>query len=303
MLSLLLSATLSVGATAQAETPSVAQRLGYPPDAKLLIVHADDVGFSHSVNAATIKALESGAINSASLIATYPWFPEIAAWAKAHPEADLGIHITLTAERTLYRCGPVASRERVPSLLDEDGYFLQDWLRPEAISPREVEQEARAQIQRAYAMGVRPTHLDSHQNRLFRNGRALFDVLLRLGRELKLPVLVARNWFDESPYLEAGVRPADVVVDRVVTIEPRVRADGWAAFYEEALRNLQPGLTELVIHLAYDDEEMKAITSDRETWGSAWRQRDFDCFMSPRFRELLRAHDVRLVTWRELGKP
>jgi len=117
----------------------------------------------------------------------------------------------------------------------------------------------------------------------------------------KLPVLVARNWFTEWPYLASSIGPEDVVIDQVVTSEPDVKPERWAAFYEEALRKLPPGVTEIVIHLGFDDAELKAITSDRETWGSAWRQRDFDFFTSPRFRELLRTHNIRLVTWRELG--
>jgi predicted glycoside hydrolase/deacetylase ChbG (UPF0249 family) len=274
-----------------------------PRAARQLIVHADDLGFSHSVNATTIRAFESGAVNSASLMVPCPWFPEIAAWAREHPEADLGLHLTLTSERTFYRWGPVASSERVPSLLDKDGYFLQDWPRSEAIQPVEAERELRAQVARALAMGVRPTHLDSHQFRLFASGPALFEVLLRVGRDLGLPVLVARSFFAEWPYLQALLRPSDVVIDQVVTISPDVKPEGWAGFYENALRNLPAGVTELVIHLARDDEEMQAMTRERPTWGAAWRQRDTDFFMSPRFKELLREQGVRLVTWRELGGP
>ena len=102
MLALLLCAAVCE-AGIQGRARSLAERLGHPADAKLLIVHADDLGFSHSVNAATIQALDSGAINSASLMAPCPWFPEIAAYARAHPEADLGLHLTLTMWRELQR--------------------------------------------------------------------------------------------------------------------------------------------------------------------------------------------------------
>jgi len=154
---LLLVAGAAPGALAQNKV-SIAERLGFVRDAKLLIVHADDVGMTHAVNAATIKALESGGVNSASIMVACPWFPEIAEYAKAHPEADFGLHLTLTSERVYYRWGPVAPRDRVASLVDENGYFWHDWTAATRIEPKEVELELRAQIERAYAMGIRPTH-------------------------------------------------------------------------------------------------------------------------------------------------
>ncbi len=157
----------TAGTHAQDPTKTLAERLGFPRDAKLLIVHADDVGVTHSVNAATIKALDTGLVNSASIMVPCPWFPEIADYAKAHPDLDFGLHLTLTSERVYYRWGPVASKDKVPSLIDENGYFHHDWNASPKINPREVGLELRAQINRAYAMGVRPTHLDSHQYRLY----------------------------------------------------------------------------------------------------------------------------------------
>src|SRR5712671_325021 len=107
----------------QSEKKTLVERLGYPRDAKLLIVHADDLGAAHSINTASIKGLESGLVSSASIMIPCPWLPEIAAYARSHPEADLGLHLTLTSEWSLYRWGPVLSKERVPSLLDQSGYF------------------------------------------------------------------------------------------------------------------------------------------------------------------------------------
>src|ERR1700683_692568 len=167
---------------------TLVERLGYPPGTKLLVVHADDLGETHSVNAAAIKALEGGMINSASLMVPCPWFPEIADYAKAHQDVDFGLHLTLTAERVYYRWGPVAPRDKVPSLVDENGYFWHDWAPTTHIDPKDVEIELRAQIERALAMGVRPTHLDSHQYRLIMSGKDLFEVMLRVAHDYKLPV-------------------------------------------------------------------------------------------------------------------
>ena len=279
---------------------TLADRLGYPPGTKLIIVHADDLGETHAVNAAAMKALQGETINSASLMVACPWFPEMADYAKSHPDADLGLHLTLTSERVYYRWGPVAPADKVPSLVDENGYFHHDWEHGERVNPKEVELELRAQIERALAMGVRPTHLDSHQYRLIMNGKELFDVMLRVAHEYKLPVFVNRDWFAAHPYLETSLGPGDVVLDHTVTIEPEVPPEKWAQFYLTALKNLKPGVTEFVIHPGYDDEELRAATRERPSWGAAWRQRDFDFFTSDQFRATLAQQKIQLVTWREL---
>jgi predicted glycoside hydrolase/deacetylase ChbG (UPF0249 family) len=303
LISLLVFFGLSVQMSAQTSGKSLAEKLGYSHEAKLLIVHADDVGVTHSVNAATIKALDSGLVNSASIMVPCPWFPEIADYAKSHPALDFGLHLTLTSERVYYRWGPVASKDKVPSLVDENGYFHHHWSAAATkINPREVELELRAQIDRAYAMGIRPTHLDSHQYRLYENGKDLFEVVLRLAHEYKLPVFLAHDWFADHPYLESSLTPADFVLDHTVTIPPDVSPEKWPDFYKNALRNLQPGVTEFVIHLAFSDDEMKAATRERDTWGAAWRQRDFDFFTSQEFRSLLQEQNIKLITWRELAR-
>jgi predicted glycoside hydrolase/deacetylase ChbG (UPF0249 family) len=281
---------------------TLVERLGYPPGTKLLVVHADDLGETHSVNAAAIKALQAGTINSASLMVPCPWFPETADYAKSHPDADFGLHLTLTSERVYYRWGPVAPADKVPSLVDQNGYFHHEWEKGQPINAKEVEVELRAQIERALAMGVRPTHLDSHQYRLIMNGKELFDTMLRVAHEYKLPVFITRDWFADHPYLQASLGPSDIVLDHTVTIEPEIPPGKWAEFYVSALTNLKPGVTEFVIHPGYDDDELRAATRERPTWGSAWRQRDYDFFTSDQFREILAEQKIKLITWRELAR-
>ena len=297
-----LFVVLMVVASVHAQERTLTERLGYPRDAKLLIVHADDLGMAHSVNVATIKAFESGLVTSGSIMVPCPWLPEIAAYARANPQTDLGLHLTLTSEWTQFRWGPVAPKDRVASLLDNNGYFrLTETEAAKYADPKEVEMEIRAQIERAKALGIVPTHLDSHMGTLYQN-KALFEIFLRVAREQKLPVRVAKAWFTRADFLPELLTPNDVFIDRVLDINPSVAPQDWASFYSDALRKLEPGVTEVVIHLAYDDTEMRGATSDHPAWGAAWRQRDFEFFTSDAFRKVLAENNIKLITWRELGK-
>ncbi len=186
--------------------------------------------------------------------------------------------------------------------MDSNGYFHLNWTDTTHIDAKEVELELRAQVERALAMGVRPTHLDSHQYRLFENGKEIFQSVLHVAHEYKLPVFMVRDWFVDRPYLESSLSPDDLVVDHTVTIEPGVAPEKWADFYTTALKNLKPGVTVFIIHLAFDNEEMRAATRERDTWGAAWRQRDFNFFTSAEFGALVREQNIKLVTWRELAR-
>jgi len=182
---------------------NLAQRLGYPKNAKLLIIHADDAGVSHSENMATIAAFENKSITSASVMASCPWFPEIAEYAKKHSDLDFGIHITLTSEWKNYKWDAVLPSNIVPSLIDKNKYFYPSEADvSKHANPNEVEKEARAQIKRAILFGINPTHLDSHMGSIFQTPN-LFKVYLKLGREFKLPVFIPKNMISQYPELKA----------------------------------------------------------------------------------------------------
>ena len=152
----------------EAQTRTVAERLGYPRDAKLLIIHADDLAVAHSQDAASFDALDRHAATSASIMIPCPWLTEVADYAKAHPDADLGLHLTLTAEWKTYHWGPIESKDKVPSLLGPDGYLWPE-VAPavQHIKADDAERELRAQVEHAIAVGIHPTHLDSHMGVLF----------------------------------------------------------------------------------------------------------------------------------------
>ena len=281
----------------QASGPTLAERLGYPRDAKLLIVNTDDLGMAHSIDAASIKAFSTGMVTSGSIMVPCPWLPEIANYARSHPDADLGLHLTLTSEWAHYRWGPVLGKDKVPSLFDPAGYlYPAEDVAAAHIDPHEAEAEIRAQIERAKAFGIQPTHLDSHMGTLYQN-KALFEVLLRVAREHKLPVRIAREWRNRAPYFESVIKPDDILLDSSVTIGDDVPEDQWVQFYTGAIKSLKPGVTEFGIHLAYDDEEMRNVAFEHPGWGARWRQRDFDFFTSDTFRQLLKENGVTLIKW------
>ncbi|HXL79412.1 MAG TPA: polysaccharide deacetylase family protein [Pyrinomonadaceae bacterium] len=140
--------------------------MGYPRSAKLLIIHADDLGLSHSENQASIACFEKGVVNSGSVMVPCPWFPEIAAYSVAHPQLDLGLHLTLTSEWKPYRWGPVLPRTDVPSLIDSGGFLSNNCQVVAEAKLEEVEKELRAQVDRAKQFGIDPTHFDIHMNSL-----------------------------------------------------------------------------------------------------------------------------------------
>src|SRR6266550_2667600 len=284
----------------RAQSRTVAERLGYPRDAKLLILHADDLGAAHSINAASFDALDKSVISSASIMMPTPWVTEVAAYARAHPNADLGLHLTLTSEWQTYRWGSVESNDKVPSLLDSAGTFpSEDGPVATKAKPAEVEREIRAQIERALSLGIRPTHVDSHMGSLFTTPE-LAATYVKVAHEYHLPFLAVRGNPPGGP--QTTYSPNDVLLDGVIIASPDVPRDKWKEFYLNAIASLKPGLTELIVHLGHDDAELQAVTVNHEPYGSAWRQRDYDVVTSPEFKKALEDNHVVLVRWRELQK-
>jgi len=284
-----------------AQTKTVAERLGYPADAKLLIVHADDLAVAHSVDAASFDALDKNAVTSASIMVPCPWLTEVAAYAKNHPDADLGLHLTLTSEWKIYRWGPVESKDKVPSLLDPAGYLWSE-AAPAArnIKPEEAEREIRAQVERAVAAGIHPTHLDTHMGTLIATPE-LFAALAKIAHQYNLPFLAPRLLGERGKLLSL-LNEKDILLDSVVMANPSVHADAWKGFYSDAIKNLKPGLTEMIVHLGHDDAELQAVMVDHPDYGSAWRQRDYDFVTSTEFKKVLQENNIILVKWKDLQK-
>ena len=291
---------LFLASTLPAQTRTIAERLGYPADAKLLILHADDLGVAHSVDAASFDALDKGAISSASIMMPTPWVTEVAAYARAHPNADLGLHLTLTSEWETYRWGSVSPADKIPSLLDSAGTFPNDEkLVAARAKPLEVERELRAQIDRALALGIRPTHLDSHMGSLFTTPE-LIATYVKVAREYHLPFLALRG--DPRSALQPPLSAQDFLLDALVIAGEDIPRAQWKEWYLKEIANLKPGLTEMIVHLGHDDAELQAVTVNHEPYGSAWRQRDYDVVTSPEFKKALKDNHVILVGWKDLKK-
>ena len=286
----------AIAASAQDRPAALAQRLGYPANVRLLIIQAD-VGMMHSIDRAAFEALEKHWITSATILVPCPWFPEVVQFAHTHPEVDFGIHLALNSEWATYRWGPVSPHALVPSLLDADGYFppLETDVVRQA-KPGEVEQELRAQIEKARAAGIRVTHLDSHMGTLFTSPQ-LLEVYRKLGREYQLPILLPRSLPHAT---EMGVGERDFSLDRELQMRPGVPPEQWLEEYKKMLRTLPPGVYQLTVHLGYDDQEARGATGDRN-WGGAWRQRDLEVIGSPEFQEFLHAERFVLIGWKELA--
>jgi chitin disaccharide deacetylase len=283
------------------QTKTTAERLGYPADSKLLIIHADDLAVAHSVDDASFTALESGAVTSASVMVPCPWLTEVAAWAKSHPDADLGLHLTLTSEWKTYRWGPVAPRDQVPSLLNPDGYFWPD-VAPVAqrATAEHVEREIRAQVERAMQMGIHPTHLDLHMGTLAAR-KDYYAALVKVGHEYHLPFLAVHLPGPQASWLSL-LAPSDPVLDSLAIFDPGVKPEAWTQSYIDVIAKLKPGLNEMIVHLGHDDSELEAVTVDHPDYGAAWRARDFKAVTSPEFRQALTDNHIVLVHWKDLKR-
>jgi chitin disaccharide deacetylase len=147
-------------------------------------------------------------------------------------------------------------------------------------------------------MGIHPTHLDSHMGSLFTTP-AVLATYMKIAHEYHLPFLALRdNMF--GPPMPIG--PNDIPLDALIQAFPSVTPEKWKDFYLNAIANLKPGLTEIIVHLGHDDAELQAVTVNNVPWGSAWRQRDYDVVNSPEFKKALKDNKVILIKWRDLQK-
>jgi predicted glycoside hydrolase/deacetylase ChbG (UPF0249 family) len=283
-----------------AEKRSLAERLGYKSTDKILIVNGDDTGMCHAANLATIEALEKGLMRSATIMVPCPWLPEIASYAKQHPEKDFGIHLCQTSEWGKYRWGPVADRDKVPGLIDPDGYL---WRSVEEVyahaKPEEALIEGRAQIKRALAAGINVTHLDSHMGTLQLDPDYM-KVYVQLAIEFDLPLRMAAQEtmarFGQPELRNQIAAKGIVFTDYFVYDELKNEKDNVKSFWLGIVKDLKPGVTELYIHAALPTDELKAITG---TWST--RSQEFEVFThDEEMKRLVAEQKIILLGYRPL---
>jgi len=283
-----------------AEQRSLAERLGYKASDKILIVNGDDTGMCHTANLATFQALETGLMRSATVMMPCPWVPEVAAYAKEHPDKSFGIHLCHTSEWGKYKWGPVAGREKVPGLVDANGYL---WPSVEDVyahaTPQEAFLEGQAQVQRALKLGLDVTHLDSHMGTLQLDPRFI-ETYLKLAVEFDLPVRMASQETMAKfgfPQLRAMFAAKGIVfTDYFVYDELKDEKQNVRQFWLGIVKNLKPGVTELYIHAGLPTDELKSITG---SWST--RSQEFEVFThDEEMKKLVSDQGIILISYRPL---
>ncbi len=272
--------------------------LGYPADARLLILNADDFGMCNSTNEAIMRTLQEGLVRSTTLMVPCPWAMHAMHFLADHPEIPFGVHLTVISDPADYRWGPVTPREKVPSLVNQGGYFYDFEGMPAFLAQvnlDELEMEFRAQIETVLAAGLKPDHLDWHSLRF--GGRPdIIDLMVRLAKEYGLGLRVMGRALIEK--LQSQGLPTidydflDSYVMGRTLIDPVTKS----ARFAQLLRELPAGLSEWAIHPGLDNLELLAL----EPANNHERQRDYDFWTSQQAKDIVKEEGIILLDYRAL---
>jgi predicted glycoside hydrolase/deacetylase ChbG (UPF0249 family) len=267
--------------------------LGYPSDARLLIINADDFGMYHAVNEAIFRTLKEGVVCSTSLMVPCPWALHAMHMLRENPDIPFGIHLTIIRDLSNYTWGPLTPRKDVPSLIDETSYFHNLEHMSVALAQaklEEVEMEFRAQIETVLTAGLKPTHLDWHC--LHNGGRAdILDMTIELAKEYGLALRVYDPSMSKT--LQSQGLPTD---DHDLLDSYDLDTVGKSARYAQLLRELPIGLSEWAVHPGLGNSEAKAI----DPGGWEVRQTDFEFLMSLEAQEIIKQEKIILLSYKSL---
>ena len=269
--------------------------LGYPEDARLLIINADDFGMCHSINDAIIRTLKYGLVRSTSLMVPCPWALHAMRFLSVNPDIPFGVHLTVICDGDNYRWGPVTSREKVPSLVDGAGHFYSPDHFPgflDQVKLDQLEMEFRAQIEVVLAANLKPSHLDWHYLRI--NGRPdIFDLMFGLAKEYRLAQrVISRSQIEKVQ--SQGLPASDYEMLDSFMHDP----SGKSARYAQMLRELPEGLSEWAVHPGLDTPELLAMEPD----GNHFRQTDFNFLISKEAQRIIKEEGIVLIDYRPIQK-
>ena len=286
----------------------VLERLNYSNEDRVVVFHADDIGMTHGSVAAYADLLPNSPLSSAAVMVPCPWFPAAAELIRdnaEHPKLDVGVHLTLNSEWSLMRWGPVGNTAVTHSLSDNDGYFYH---RPEDTHTHAtadaVAAEINAQIERAIAVGIAPTHIDSHMGTLFHT--SYLPSYIQAGMKLKVPFLALR--MSEEQYLARGYERETAV--QLAQSSAQLEAQGHPLFdtidfmplhhthsysdrLEHAIRilnELPAGLHYFIIHPSTDSPQLRALSPNWEA-----RLNDYKLFLDPKWHSAIDASGVHVI--------
>jgi predicted glycoside hydrolase/deacetylase ChbG (UPF0249 family) len=267
--------------------------LGYPDDARLLIINADDLGMCHAINEAIFRTLKEGVARSTTLMAPCPWALHAMRFLRDDPDIDFGVHLTAISDPVDYVWGPLTARDKVPSLINEAGYFYNFDRMPEFLAQAnlaELELEFRAQIEAVLAAQLKPTHLDWHALRI-EGKEDIFDLMFELAKEYGLALRVrGRARIEKVQSQGLPTNDYDFLDSYLLGTVDK------AARYAQLLRELPAGLSEWAVHPGLDSSELLAI----EPEGNHSRQVDFDFLISAEAREIIRQEGIILISYEPL---
>jgi predicted glycoside hydrolase/deacetylase ChbG (UPF0249 family) len=288
----------------------VLKKLGFSNDDRVAIIHTDDIGMCQASVDAFAEMVDFGLISSGAVMVPCPWFLEAAKYGAAHPEADMGAHMTLTSEWDTYRWGPVSTRDPETGLLDEQGFFHKTseavW---EHANPEAAIAELDMQIQRALQAGMTLTHIDTHMGSVAHP--AFIPGYVQLAIKYGIPPMVPRltakelvsqqNVDEETAAMVLGMvntleEMGIPLIDSLSGLELEVAADRFEQA-KQALRALKPGITHFIIHPSKDTPELRHITS---SWDC--RVADYETFTSEATRDFIRNEGIQIIGYRDLKK-
>ena len=294
----------------------LADRLGLAPGARGIILNADDFGMCHAANTAIVDLLNTGRIDSATVMVPCAWSPEALAFAASRTDLDIGVHLVLTSEWARYRWRPLTGT--TTTLVDADGFFPAETAVVERdASEDDVAAEIAAQLQTALEAGVDVTHLDNHMGSVYGlvTGRDFLRPVFALAARHGLPFRLPRSMdgIGADAALQAKLDDAAAgaaafgveIIDRLWSHPFGLLGEGTAdeETYEQVrdgfvalLRAVPAGVTEIYLHPMVDDEELRAAVD----FGAAKRGYELRLLSDPVVLQAIEDESLVRVGWRDL---